>query len=102
MIICARKPAPRRSLINTRQAEVKPKAAWYSVKPNAAPTTSNNTWREPTVFCKNAAPSNSKIKATSGANDLRSGAIDRERLIKNLGLFDLKVCEGGQYKHLKV
>ena len=25
--ICARKPAPRRSLINTRQAEVKPNAA---------------------------------------------------------------------------
>ncbi|MNN15581.1 hypothetical protein D3C81_1286900 [compost metagenome] len=27
MTICARRPAPRRSLMNTRQAEVKPKAA---------------------------------------------------------------------------
>ncbi len=26
--ICARKPAPRRSRMNTRQAEVKPNAAW--------------------------------------------------------------------------
>lgn len=26
--ICARSPAPRRSRMNTRQAEVKPKAAW--------------------------------------------------------------------------
>ncbi|MNN31878.1 hypothetical protein D3C81_1455810 [compost metagenome] len=28
MTICARRPAPRRSLMNTRQAEVKPNAAW--------------------------------------------------------------------------
>src|SRR5450830_1116980 len=96
--ICARKPAPRRSLINTRQAEVKPKAAWYKVKPSAAPTTSNNTWRGPTLFCRNTAPTTRTIKATSGAKGLRAGVRGSEVLMAYLSLFESGGLDDGKYK----
>ncbi len=38
MTICARSPRPRRSVINTRHAAVKPNAAWYSTIPSRPPT----------------------------------------------------------------
>ena len=41
IIICARKPRPRRSLIKTRQLEVKPNEAWYRVMPSAPPIKNN-------------------------------------------------------------
>ncbi|MNP57738.1 hypothetical protein D3C76_1525930 [compost metagenome] len=84
--ICARRPAPRRSLMNTRQAEVKPKAAWYRVRPSAAPTNSSNTCLKPAFRLRNHAPASSKAMAIKGAPRRRgSGVAVAERPIGILG-----------------
>ena len=57
MIICARRPAPRPSAMNTRHDEVKPKAAWYSARPSRAPTTNRAACLALTACARYSAPS---------------------------------------------
>jgi hypothetical protein len=52
MSICARRPSPRPSAMKTRQADVKPKAAWYRVMPSKAPTTYRAAWLTPTACAR--------------------------------------------------
>lgn len=63
MNICARRPAPRRSDTNTRQAWVKPNDAWYSATPSSAPTIHNAPWRQLTVWFRYRAPASTSSSA---------------------------------------
>ena len=80
MIICARRPAPRPSAMKTRQAEVKPKAAWYSATPSSAPTTYSAAWRASTTCIRYRAPTRIRKSDTASGFGLMPirGAADKD------------------------